>query len=151
DTSGDIGNSSSLGNANNLLKIDSPELATLFTEEFNIMWGDGPGGTPDSKFGLQKPIRKPQKITLVNNQITVKFSPISPTQPWINSSNGLISQTLDKASKNIDMALFVFSEQRIANILENRHNQNVVIRVLIEPQFAYRSYSEALDMMGLAV
>lgn len=151
DTSGDIGNSSSLGNANNLLKIDSPELETLFTEEFNIMWGDGPGGTPDSKFGLQKPIRKPQKITLVNNQITVKFSPISPTQPWINSSNGLISQTLDEASKNIDMALFVFSEQRIANILENRHNQNVVIRVLIEPQFAYRSYSEALDMMGLAV
>ncbi|QYX33077.1 DUF655 domain-containing protein [Sphaerospermopsis torques-reginae] len=151
DTSGDVSNSSSLGNANNLLKIDSPELANLFTEEFNIMWGDGLGGKPDSKFGLQKPIRQPQKITLVNNQITVNFSPISPTQPWSNSSNGLISETLDKSTKNIDMALFVFSEQKIANVLENRHNQNVGIRALIEPQFAYRYYSEALDMMGLAL
>lgn len=151
DTSGDISNSSSLGNANNLLKIDSQDLANLFTEEFNILWGDGPGGNPDSKFGVNKPIRKPQTITLVNNLITVNFSPVSPTQPWNNSSNGLISQTLDKSSKNIDMALFVFSDQRIANILENRHNQNVKIRALLDSQFAYRSYSEALDMMGLAV
>lgn len=151
DTSGDISNSSSLGNANNLLKIDSQDLANLFTEEFNILWGDGPGGNPDSKFGLNKPVRKPQTITLIDNQITVKFSPISPTQPWNNSSNGLISQTLDKSSKNIDMSLFIFSDQKIANILEKRHNQNVKIRALLEPQFAYRYYSEALDMMGLAL
>jgi competence ComEA-like helix-hairpin-helix protein len=151
DTSGDFSNVRSLGNANNLLKIDSPELANLFTKEFNIMWGDGPGGTPDSKFGLKKPIRKPQKITLIDNQITVNFSPISPVQTWSNSSNALIAQTLDKANKNIDMALFVFSDQKIANILQNRHNQIVEIRALIEPQFAYRFYSEALDMMGLAL
>ncbi|MEA5578000.1 DUF655 domain-containing protein [Anabaena sp. UHCC 0451] len=151
DTSGDFNNPSSLGNANNLLKIDSPELASLFTEEFNLMWGDGPGGKPDSKFGLQKPARLPQKINLVNSKITVNFSPISETQPWGNSSNGLIAKTLNTASKNVDLALFVFSEQKIANFLENRHNQTVEIRALIEPLFAYRSYSEALDMMGLAL
>ncbi|TAF08971.1 MAG: DUF655 domain-containing protein [Nostocales cyanobacterium] len=151
DTSGDFSNSSSLGNANNLLKIDSPELANLLTEEFNIMWGDGSAGKADSKFGLQKPLRLPQEINLVNTKFTVNFSPSSPTQPWSNSSNGLIAKTLDKASKNVDMALFVFSDQKIANILENRYHQNVGIRALIEPQFAYRSYSEALDMMGLAL
>ncbi len=151
DTSGDFTNSSSLGNANNLLQIDSPELASLFTEEFNIMWGDGPGGQPDSQFGLKKPMRLPKQITLGNTQITVQFSPTSPTQPWSNSSNGLIGKTLDSATKSIDMALFVFSEQRLANILENRHQQNVQIRALIEPQFAYRPYSEALDMMGVAL
>jgi phosphatidylserine/phosphatidylglycerophosphate/cardiolipin synthase-like enzyme len=48
DTSGGFSNSRSLGNANNLLKIDSLELATLFTEEFNNMWGDGAGGKPNS-------------------------------------------------------------------------------------------------------
>ncbi|MBD2296742.1 competence protein ComE [Anabaena sphaerica FACHB-251] len=151
DTSGDFSNSSSLGNANNLLKIDSPELANLLTEEFNIMWGDGPAGKTDSRFGLQKSVRSPQEINLVNTKLTVNFSPISPTQPWSNSSNGLIAKTLNTASKTVDMALFVFSEQKIANILENRHNQTVGIRALIEPQFAYRSYSEALDMMGLAL
>ncbi|MEH2127907.1 DUF655 domain-containing protein [Nostoc sp.] len=151
DTSGDFTNLSSLGNANNLLQIDSPELASLFTEEFNIMWGDGPGGQPDSRFGLQKPIRLPKQITLGNTKITVHFSPTSPTQPWNNSSNGLIGKTLGSATKSIDMALFVFSEQPLANILEKRHQQSVQIRALIEPQFAYRPYSEALDMMGVAL
>ncbi|WP_017653298.1 DUF655 domain-containing protein [Fortiea contorta] len=151
DIFGDFNNYSSLGNANNLLQIDSPELASLFTEEFNIMWGDGPKGKPDSRFGVKKPLRLPKTITLGDNLITIQFSPTSPTQPWTKSSNGLIGKTLESSTKSIDMALFVFSEQRLANILENRHQQNVVIRALIEPQFAYRHYSEALDMMGVAL
>ena len=151
DTSGDLNNLESLGNANNLLKIDSPEVAALFTEEFNIMWGDGPGRRTNSKFGLKKPIRKPKQITLVDNTITINFSPISLTQPWRNSSNALIGKTLAKASKTIDIALFVFSDQKIANILENQNDKIVEIRALIDSQFAYRHYSEALDMMGLAI
>ncbi|OYD89518.1 competence protein ComE [Nostoc sp. 'Peltigera membranacea cyanobiont' 213] len=151
DTYGDFTNPNTLGNANNLLQIDSPELASLFTEEFNILWGDGPGGKPDSRFGLEKPMRSPKQITLGNTQITVQFSPTSPTQSWSNSSNGLIGKTLNSATKSVDMALFVLSDQRLANILENRHQQSVQIRALIEPQFAYRPYSEALDMMGVAL
>ncbi|AVH62153.1 DUF655 domain-containing protein [Nostoc sp. 'Peltigera membranacea cyanobiont' N6] len=151
DTYGDFTNPNTLGNANNLLQIDSLELASLFTEEFNILWGDGPGGKPDSRFGLEKPMRSPKQITLGNTQITVQFSPTSPTQSWSNSSNGLIGKTLNSATKSVDMALFVLSDQRLANILENRHQQSVQIRALIEPQFAYRPYSEALDMMGVAL
>jgi phosphatidylserine/phosphatidylglycerophosphate/cardiolipin synthase-like enzyme len=151
DTSGDFTNPSSLGNANNLLKIDSSELATLLTEEFNIMWGDGVGGKLDSKFGVTKPVRNPQIITLGNSKITIHFSPTSPTEPWSNSSNGLIAKTLSASSKTVDLALFVFSDQQLANILEERHHQNVQIRALIAPQFAYRPYSEALDMMGFAL
>jgi competence ComEA-like helix-hairpin-helix protein len=47
--------------------------------------------------------------------------------------------------------LFVFSDQQLANILEERHHQNVQVRALIAPQFAYRPYSEGLDMMGFAL
>jgi competence ComEA-like helix-hairpin-helix protein len=151
DTSGDFTNPSSVGNNNNLLKIDSPELASLLTQEFNIMWGDGVGGKLDSKFGLQKPLRQPKTIILGNSKITVNFSPISPTQPWNISSNGLIDQTLSTSTKTIDLALFVFSDQQLANTLENLHDQKVQIRALIEPQFAYRPYSEALDMMGFSL
>jgi competence ComEA-like helix-hairpin-helix protein len=151
DIFGDFSNPSSLGNANNLLQIDSPELASSFTEEFNMMWGDGPGGKSDSRFGVTKPMRLPKTITLGESSITVQFSPSSPTQPWTNTSNGLIGKNLESATKSVDMALFVFSEQRLVNILENRHQENVVIRALIEPQFAFRNYSEALDMMGVAL
>ncbi|MBF2013717.1 MAG: DUF655 domain-containing protein [Rivularia sp. T60_A2020_040] len=151
DIHGDYSNYNSLGNANNLLKIDSVELADIFTKEFNIMWGDGVAEKFDSKFGLQKPQRDFQQVTLGNSKITVTFSPTSPTQPWIESSNGLIGKTLNSAVNSIDAVLFVFSAQRLSNILETRHKQNVKIRTLLEPDFAYRFYSESLDMMGVAL
>ncbi|MEL7246123.1 MAG: DUF655 domain-containing protein [Cyanobacteria bacterium J06573_2] len=148
---GDYDNYDSLGNVNNLIKIDSVELADIFTEEFNIMWGDGVGGKFDSKFGLQKPQRDFQKVSFGNNKITVNFSPTSSTKLWIDSSNGLIGKTLKSAEKSIDSALFVFSAQRLSNILETSHQKKVKIRTLLEPDFAYRFYSEGLDMTGVAL
>lgn len=151
DIHGDFINPDSTGNANNLLTINSPELAALFTQEFNLMWGDGVGGKPDSKFGLQKPLRPPQQLQVGNNTITVRFSPTSPTQPWSQSSNGLIGNILNLSGKSVDLALFDFSEQRIANILETDHQRGVEIRALVEPEFAYRPYSELLAMMGVSI
>ncbi|MES1026535.1 DUF655 domain-containing protein [Gloeocapsa sp. BRSZ] len=151
DVHGDFGFPSSIGNANNLLKIDSPELAKLFIEEFDLMWGDGPGGQLDSQFGLKKPLRSPQHIQVGNTYISVQFSPTSPTIPWNRGTNGLIGQVLSTATSSVDLALFVFSEQRLANILETSHQQSVKIRALIDPSFAFRTYSEALDMMGVAL
>ncbi|WP_414622365.1 phospholipase D-like domain-containing protein [Calothrix sp. CCY 0018] len=148
---GDYSNYDSLGNVNNLIKIDSVELADIFTTEFNIMWGDGVGGKFDSKFGLQKPQRDFQEVSFGNNKVTVAFSPTSPTKLWIESSNGLIGKTLKSAANSIDSALFVFSAQRLSNILETRHEENVKIRTLLEPDFAYRFYSEGLDMTGMAL
>ncbi|AKG21751.1 DUF655 domain-containing protein [Calothrix sp. 336/3] len=153
DIHGDFSNPSSLGNANNLVKIDSSEVAAIFTQEFNLMWGEKQANQnhSGSKFGLKKPQRSPQTISLGNNKITINFSPTSPTQPWIESSNGLIGENLKTASQSVDMALFVFSEQKLANILGSQQQKSVKIRALIEPQFAYRNYSEALDMMGVAL
>ncbi len=151
DTHGDFTAADSRGNANNLLKINSPELASLFTEEFNFMWGDGPGGKPDSRFGVKKPFRPAQQVRLGNTTVTVQFSPTSATQLWSQSSNGLISKTLSTASHTVDMALFDFSEQRLASILEKGHQQGVQVRALIDSRFAYRDYSEGLDMLGVAL
>lgn len=151
DIHGDFSNLNSLGNANNLLKIDSPKLAALFTQEFNLMWGDGPDLLPDSKFGLKKPFRPAQQVQLGSTTIKVQFSPTSPTLPWIQSSNGLISKTLESATQSVDLALFVFSDQGLANILETDHQQGVQLRALIDPDFAYRPYSEGLDMMGVSL
>lgn len=151
DVHGDLQNPDSLGNDNSLLKINSPELATIFTEEFNVMWGDGVGGKPDSKFGVKKPLRPVQTVDLATVNISVQFSPTSRKLPWEQSSNGLIGKTLSAATESIDLALFVFSEQQIANVLETNHQRSVKIRTLIEPDFAYRYYSEGLDMMGVAL
>ena len=151
DMHGDLTVSQTRGNANNLLKIEDSQLAELFTQEFNIMWGDGPGGKPDSRFGVKKPFRPAQPVKLGSTTVTVQFSPTSTTQPWSQTSNGLIGQTLSTATKTVDLALFVFSEQSLANLLETNHQQGVQVRGLIDPGFAYRYYSEALDMLGVSL
>ncbi|MGF1478694.1 MAG: phospholipase D-like domain-containing protein [Cyanophyceae cyanobacterium] len=150
-THGDFSAPDSRGNANNLLKIDSSRLASLFQEEFNVMWGDGPGGQTDSKFGVKKPLRALRTIPVGTSSVTVQFSPSSASQPWTATSNGLIGQTLQNATNSIRLALFVFSEQKLADILETEHQQGVDIKALIDPGFAFRSYSEGLDLLGVAL
>ena len=148
DVHGDILNPQTRGNANNLLKIESTEVATIFTEEFNLMWGDGPKGKLDSRFGINKPLRPPQSLKVGNTSLTIQFSPSSKTLNWEQTSNGLIGKTLANADQTVDLALFVFSEQPLADILQNRHQEGIAIRALIDPQFAFRSYSEGLDLLG---
>ncbi len=148
---GDYSNSQTRGNVNNLLKIANSQVASLFTEEFNYMWGDGQGGSEDSRFGIDKPWRAPETITWNNTKVTVQFSPTSKSQDWSNSTNGLIGKTLSNANSSIDMALFVFSEQKLADILEQKREAGVKIRTLIDREFAFRYYSEGLDMLGVAL
>jgi competence ComEA-like helix-hairpin-helix protein len=149
DVHGDFAAVHSRGNANNLVKINSAELAALFSEEFNLMWGDGPGGKSDSRFGTQKPVRPVREVNIGEVTITIHFSPTPQSTPWAASSNGLIAKVLRSAEQSINLALFVFSDQQLVNQLEPKHTQGVGIRTLIEPGFMYRPYSEGLDMLGV--
>lgn len=151
DIHGDFSEFASRGNANNLLKISNAELANLFVEEFNLMWGDGPGGKLDSKFGIQKPYRPLGEINIGEGKVAVHFAPTSQRLSWRNSVNASIDRTLNQAIKSIDFALFVFSEQVLVDSLATRKEAGVEIRGLIDSNFAYRSYSSALDMMGMAL
>ena len=135
----------SRGNTNHLLQIENAELAQVFTEEFDLMWGEN----GDSLFGVNKPIREPKTFTVGEGTVTVIFSPVSTSIDFENTTNGLIANSLKQAQKKIDLALFVFSEQKIADVIEQRHNDGVEIRALIEPGFAYRDFSEGLDLLRL--
>lgn len=151
DQHGDYTKPETRGNANNLLVIESPELAQIFTEEFNLMWGDGVGGQKDSLFGSKKPQRLAKTLTIGNTQVTVKFSPDRKIIPWEQTSNGLIAQTLQRSQQQIYLLLFVFSEQSISNVLEERHQLGTDIKALIDPSFAFRNYSEGLDLLGVSL
>jgi phosphatidylserine/phosphatidylglycerophosphate/cardiolipin synthase-like enzyme len=43
----------------------------------------------------------------------------------------------------------VFSEPALANILQTQSQQGIQVRGLIDRQFAYRTYSSALTLMGV--
>lgn len=147
---GDLDNLATKGNVNHLLNIENERLAKLFTAEFNYMWGDAEGGI-NSKFGLAKPWRSPQTITWENTQVTLQFAPTSSSKDWQESTGGLIDKTLSDATESVDLALFVFSKQKIANTLQQKQQEGVKIRGIFDPGFAYRYYSEVLDMLGVTL
>ncbi len=149
DVHGDFLAPASLGNANHLLKISSPQLSQYFTQEFNLMWGDR-GSHP--LFGVKKTYRSPQTVTLTpRSTVTVQFSPTSKRFDWEESVNGLIGRAISTAQRSVDLMLFVFSEQPLSDRLEQVKNKGAQVRALIESQFFSRDYSEALDMMGVAL
>ncbi|MEM1427579.1 MAG: phosphatidylserine/phosphatidylglycerophosphate/cardiolipin synthase family protein, partial [Cyanobacteria bacterium P01_H01_bin.130] len=149
DTFGDVGRPHTLGNPNHLLVISSSTVAGWFQEEFELMWGDGPGGEPDSQFGRQKPFRPPRTIRLGNSQLTVHFAPAPQAIALPETTTGTIATALATVQKQADLALFVFSEQYLADRLLSARQRGVQIRLLIDTGFAFRHYSEGLDLAGV--
>ncbi len=149
DIYGDFSRPESEGNANNLVQIQSAELAQAFTTEFNLMWGDGNPGNSVSQFKARKPARPLREVIVGKTRVLVQFSPTSPQQPWVDSSNGTIGQFVAASQEQVNLALFVFSEPALGKMLLSQHQRGVKVRGLIDRQFAYRDYSSALLLMGV--
>ena len=149
DIYGDFRSSDSEGNQNNLVQLESRELATTFADEFDLMWGDGNTVNQISQFKTRKPPRPPVEVLVGKTQVLVQFSPTSKQQPWDNSSNGSIGKLLKASQQQVNFALFVFSEPELSNILQAQSQRGVKVQGLIDRQFAYRNYSSALTLMGI--
>jgi phosphatidylserine/phosphatidylglycerophosphate/cardiolipin synthase-like enzyme len=150
DIHGDFSNPETRGNVNHLLRIQHAQVANLFREEFNYLWGLPELGM-NPKFALAKPWRSPQSFSWQDTQITIQFSPTSSEQTWSYSTSGLIGKTIDSATKSVDLALFVFSAQELADILQHKQEQGIMIKGIFDPGFAHRYYSEMLDLLGVTL
>ncbi|MEM7296529.1 MAG: phospholipase D-like domain-containing protein, partial [Pseudomonadota bacterium] len=71
--------------------------------------------------------------------------------PWSKTSNGLIRDHLKQSQEQVNLALFVFSEQQLVDQMAIAHQNGVAIKALIDRSFAFRPYSEGLDMLGVAL
>ncbi len=148
DFHGDRLQDKSRGNANNFLKIKNRELNQAFSDEFLMMWGDGPANLKNSKFGVKKRFRAPLTVSLFDNvKVTLQFGATSKSEGWENSPNGLIASELRDVRKSFEAAFFVWSEQKLVDEIPQSIAKNV--RVVIDPFFAYRFYSELLDVLGV--
>ena len=135
----------SRGNANSMIVVDSPGFSGIFTEEFSQLWGNGRRGN----YGQGKTYRGPRSITVGGIKMTVQFSPTSRKYNWEETVNGLIGAQIKRATKSVKAALFVYSDQNLSTTLEARSDAGVAVGVLMERQFAFREYSELLDMLGV--
>jgi phosphatidylserine/phosphatidylglycerophosphate/cardiolipin synthase-like enzyme len=143
---GDADDPRTRGNVNHLLRFDSPALAALFTAEHARMWGDGPGGRPDSRFGVGKGGGAARRVLVGGTPVQVLFAPHRRQDP----DHGLLwlQRQLATTRRRLDLALFVLSSQDLANGLAALQRRGVEIRVLADPGFANRSFSEVLDLLG---
>jgi phosphatidylserine/phosphatidylglycerophosphate/cardiolipin synthase-like enzyme len=137
------------GNVNHLLRFDSPALAGLFTAEFARLWGDGPGGRKDSRFGLAKGEGGSVRVRIGSATVEVLFAPHRRDDPH----HGLLwlERQLTGVRRRVDLALFVFSAQNLADSLARLRARGVQLRVLADPGFAARAYSEVLDLLGVSL
>jgi phosphatidylserine/phosphatidylglycerophosphate/cardiolipin synthase-like enzyme len=134
------------GNVNHLLRFESDALAEVFRTEFARLWGDGPGGAPDSRFGIAKGGGSDQRVSVAGTTVEVLFAPHRRSDP----QNGLhwLQQRLAGVRRSLDLNLFVFSAQNLTDTLAVLHLRGVKIRLLADPGFANRSFSEVLDLLG---
>jgi phosphatidylserine/phosphatidylglycerophosphate/cardiolipin synthase-like enzyme len=146
---GDAADRRTRGNLNHLLQLDSPQLAELFAEDFSRMWGDGPGGKPDSRFGLAKQSGPAAQVMVGQTSVEVLFAPHRRTDP--HHGLNMIGENLAAAKQRVDMALFVLSAQALTTVIADLQAKGVQLRLLADPGFASRSFSEVLDLLGVAL
>ncbi|MGB1775584.1 MAG: phospholipase D-like domain-containing protein, partial [Synechococcus sp.] len=146
---GDANAPQTRGNVNHLLRLDSSELAGVFRTEFLRLWGDGPGGASDSRFGLNKTSTGATTVQVGDARVEVLFAPHRKRDP--NHGLNWLEHQLNQAKRRIDLALFVFSAQQLSNLLQNKMDAGVAIRLVADPGFASRSFSEVLDLLGIAL
>ena len=147
---GDFDRPESRGNANHLLAIASEDLARIFLEEFELMWGDGPGGAPNSQFGVQKPERPLEQVQVGDATVGVHFSPAGAGVDYTITSGGEIERALSRSTESVELALFVFSDRPIAERLQILRGRGLDIRGVFDPGFAYRDFSQTLTLWNLA-
>ena len=139
---GDLGVANSRGNDNALMVVKSKPLNRIFKEEFELLW--------TARFGIQKPFRGARTVTVGGKKITVQFSPSTRKVDWDMTTNGLIAKQIRTARTSVQAGLFVFSEQKIADAMKAvSHRANIAI--LVEQKFAFRYFSEVLDLLGIEI
>jgi len=63
----------------------------------------------------------------------------------------LIAAALRRATRQLGMALFAFSAQSITEAIADRVAAGVVVKLAADPGFATSSFSEVLDLLGIAL
>ena len=58
----------------------------------------------------------------------LQFAPTSNSKGWHLSTGGSISEIINDATESIDLALFVFSEQKLADTLQQKQREGIKIR-----------------------
>ncbi len=127
-------------NANLVVTLDSPTVASWYAAEFETMYTHG-------KYHNDKEAAGPRSTWIVPNEIHVEghFSP--QDRPITNAVRTLIQ----KARSRIDVAVFFLTHKRLAQDLIDAKKRGVKVRVTLDATAAKNGYSkhEVLRAAGI--
>jgi phosphatidylserine/phosphatidylglycerophosphate/cardiolipin synthase-like enzyme len=127
-------------NANLVVVLDSPTVASWYTREFENMWVDG-------KYHQRKPASGELRTTVGDAEVQVLFSPQDKA-----ISKG-VHPVLANAKQRIDIAVFFLTNKAITKDLLEAHRRGVEIRVILDASAAKNGYTkhELLREIGIPV
>jgi phosphatidylserine/phosphatidylglycerophosphate/cardiolipin synthase-like enzyme len=100
---------------NNALILDSIDAATIYDEEFNMMY-------ESLLFGSKKsPVRAKHNIFIDSVEVEIYFSPEDDV-------NGIIASYIRKAAAAVSFVIFAFTDDDIEEALISKHNSGVLVR-----------------------
>ncbi len=116
-------------NNNNMMVINSPELAENYTEEFEEMFAD-------EAFGPTSPSNTPHpQLTINGVQVENYFAPEDKVMDKI------VAQ-LEKAQKSVQFMAFSFTDDRMGQVLRDKAKANLKVQGLFEKRGSDTQYSE---------
>jgi len=127
-------------NANLVLVLDSPTVASWYTQEFETMWGEG-------KYHQLKPNSGTLHTRVGDAEVKVLFSPQDRA-----ISEG-VRPLLQRAKQRIDIAVFFLTNKHITKDLIEAHARGVEVRVILDATAATNGYTkhELLREVGIPV
>jgi phosphatidylserine/phosphatidylglycerophosphate/cardiolipin synthase-like enzyme len=127
-------------NANLVVVLDSPTVASWYTREFETMWVDG-------KHHQKKPKSGEMRTRVGDAEVQLLFSP--QDKPM----NEGVRPLLKKAKKRIDIAVFFLTHKAITKDLIDAHHRGVEVRVILDASAAKNGYTkhELLRAVGIPV
>ncbi|MDX1457158.1 MAG: phospholipase D-like domain-containing protein [Marinobacter sp.] len=128
--------------ANWNMLIQSTNLASVYTTEFNEMWGDG----------LSQG-RKSDNTTHTLPTYSDGTEVASYFSPTDDAMNNAIIPAINTADTSLDVAIFFLTSKQIAAAIEAAHSRGADVRVIIDATGAGNAYSkhEQLCSAGIPV
>lgn len=119
-------------NANTFVVFESTRLAQIYTDEFNEMFVDG-------KFHRGKTDNTTHVLDSWYDDTTVVKSYFSPTD---TAKAKAVFDLVDNSVKTLDIQMFFFTDQEVADKIIAAHNRGVAVRMIIDAGGGSNAYSK---------
>lgn len=126
-------------NANVVAVVDSPQLASIYTAEFEQMWS--------GRFHILKEPDGVERLQIGGTEASVWFSPQDDAMRFG------VEALVARAENRIDIAVFYLTNKYVTADLIAAHNRGVAVRVIVDATSANNGYSkhELLREAGIPV